>query len=514
MDPRQGAVGGACADLTEPMAEPSPAATPVLFDEALAAYHADEREALLPRLEQAVLAGTGDARLWHLHGLVLRELDRREEALPSLRTAAQMAPGSAKIAHALARTLLEAGLPSVEAFGRALQLAPTDHEIVTGLTAAFVAEGEPETAIAGLARILKRSPHWVQGHALLSRLRWAQGAREQFASSFEEALAVDPLNLDLRREQLVSLMHADRYEESLRAVAAGRAAMGDQALFAVNEAIAYAEMGEIDEAERLFAPFLDLPDPTVQVRRVRMYLRSDRPGEAAEVLEPWLQSPDAFMFWPYASLAWRQVDEARWRWLEGDESFFGIYDIAERLPPLDLLAATLRKLHTLSGQPLEQSLRGGTQTDGNLFAHIDPQIVQLREAIRSTVAEHVARFPARDPAHPLLAPERNSIAFSGSWSVRLRSKGFHANHVHPVGWISSALYVLLPPDIGRDEAGFLTLGDANRPNFPIGLPALRSIEPKPGRLVLFPSYMWHGTRPFGEGERMTVAFDVRRPPNV
>jgi hypothetical protein len=28
--------------------------------------------------------------------------------------------------------------------------------------------------------------------------------------------------------------------------------------------------------------------------------------------------------------------------------------------------------------------------------------------------------------------------------------------------------------------------------------------------VLFPSYLWHGTRPFdGPGERITIAFDIR-----
>jgi len=43
------------------------------------------------------------------------------------------------------------------------------------------------------------------------------------------------------------------------------------------------------------------------------------------------------------------------------------------------------------------------------------------------------------------------------------------------------------------------------------LPPIRTIEPKPGRLVLFPSTMWHGTRPFDAGERLTVAFDVKRP---
>jgi predicted 2-oxoglutarate/Fe(II)-dependent dioxygenase YbiX len=34
------------------------------------------------------------------------------------------------------------------------------------------------------------------------------------------------------------------------------------------------------------------------------------------------------------------------------------------------------------------------------------------------------------------------------------------------------------------------------------------VEPKVGRLVLFPSFLWHGTRPFPRGERMTIAFDT------
>jgi Flp pilus assembly protein TadD len=493
---------------------PASPAMVIGFDEAIAAYDTGERQSLLPRLEAAVRAGSGDARLWHLHGLVARELGQPEDALPSLRKAAKMAPGSAKIAHALARTLLETGLPSIDAFGRALKLAPADEDVIAGLASAFIADGEPRTALAGLEKIVARSPHWTRGHVLLSRLRWMEGDRDGFVHSFDEALEQVPDNLDLRREQIIALVHAERFDEVIRAVARGRAAIGDQLLFDANVAIAYAEMGEIETAERLFAPFDQLDDATVQVRRVRMYLRSDRPQLAAEIAERWTEKPDAFIFWPYLSLAWRQIDEPRWRWLEGDESFIGIYDIADRLPPIDLVAEKLRKLHTLGGQPLEQSLRGGTQTDGNLFMHVDPVIVQLREAIRATVAEHVANFPAVDAAHPLLGRKREPILFSGAWSVLLHSQGFHANHVHPAGWISSALYIVLPPDSGKGDAGILTLGEAKASNFPVDLPAFRTVEPKPGRLVLFPSYTWHGTRPFGEGERMTVAFDVAAQPQV
>jgi len=37
----------------------------------------------------------------------------------------------------------------------------------------------------------------------------------------------------------------------------------------------------------------------------------------------------------------------------------------------------------------------------------------------------------------------------------------------------------------------------------------RAVQPVPGRLVLFPSYMWHGTVPLrAPSPRTTIAFDV------
>ena len=480
-----------------------------LFAEATAAWESANPETILPKLQRA-LRTTRDYRLWHVHGLILRQLERPEEALASLKRAVELNSEAPKPAYSLARTLYEAGLPSVEAYGQALRLAPGDPEIVKGLAQAFIADGEVDAAVSGLERIVARSALWIEGHVLLSKLRWMEGERDGFTRSFDHALAQFPQSLDLRREQIIALMHAEQWDEVLKRIEQGRAAIGDHPLFGVNEAIVYAERGETERADQLFAPYVDIEDGTVQVRRVRHMLRSDRPQQAAELMESWLYRPESFMFWPYASIAWRIVDKPRWEWLEGDDSFVGVYDIADRLPPLDQLAETLRRLHTLSGQPLEQSLRGGTQTDGDLFTHIDPVLVQLREVIRATVAQHVAKFPAPDPRHPLLGPARDSICFEGAWSVRLLSSGFHANHVHPHGWISSAFYVGLPPDIGKDDAGILTLGEARAPWFEIDLPPFRTIEPKPGRLVLFPSYMWHGTRPFGAGERLTVAFDVAR----
>jgi uncharacterized protein (TIGR02466 family) len=100
--------------------------------------------------------------------------------------------------------------------------------------------------------------------------------------------------------------------------------------------------------------------------------------------------------------------------------------------------------------------------------------------------------------------------FNGSWSVRLRTMGHHANHVHPRGWISSACYVELPDIMNeaRREDGVLTFAQPSIITTPT-LDAEYVVRPEVGMLVLFPSYFWHGTVPFSSDQaRLTVAFDA------
>jgi hypothetical protein len=242
-------------------------------------------------------------------------------------------------------------------------------------------------------------------------------------------------------------------------------------------------------------------------------LRNGRIDDAIALIDVELAGPQAPAVWPYAAAAWRLAGDPRWQWLEGDERQVAVTDLAGALPPLDMLATRLRSLHIAKGTYLDQSVRGGTQTDGPLFSRVEPEIRVTRAAVAAAVRTYVAQLPPVDPRHPLLGPRRDRpIRFSGSWSVRLRGAGFHAGHVHPQGWISSALYVALPQAQPGEapNAGWLSLGQPQK-ELGVALDPYRLIEPKPGRLVLFPSWTWHGTIPFAEGERLTVAFDVAPP---
>lgn len=480
-----------------------------VLDDAIKALNTPGVALPLDEVDRALKVAPHDPRLWHVKGLIHRRHDRRELALPALHRAAELAPNEPLIVYGLATTSLEAGLPSVELYGRAMRTNPNNPEVVKGLVSALLAEGRSAEAIEGLEIALRRSPLWTDGHVLLAQMRWANGEREGFTRSIDEALAEHPSSMELRREQLAALAEAKHFDEVAERIEQGRALFGEQLLFRSHEAALLSETGRLEAADPLFAELAALNFANIEMWRVRHLLRSQRPDEASRVMDPWLDSPDQGLFWHYASTAWRLTHDPRSEWLEGDERLVGIYDLADRLPPLDRLAAVLRKLHVAKSEFHSQSVRGGTQTDGHLFQRIEPEIVATREAIREAVAEHAAQLPPVDPKHPLLRSRPEAVQFTGAWSVRLASEGFHSNHVHPMGWLSSALYIVLPPDLGHEQAGWLTLGEPQA-ELGVDLPPHRTVEPKPGRLALFPSWMWHGTRPFGEGERMTVAFDVAR----
>jgi len=94
------------------------------------------------------------------------------------------------------------------------------------------------------------------------------------------------------------------------------------------------------------------------------------------------------------------------------------------------------------------------------------------------------------------------------WSVRLRDSGYHFNHYHGSGWLSSACYIELPPL--ANGQGWLQFGMPCMPTRPALGPDY-FVEPEAGQLVLFPSWMWHGTVPFAAkpgASRLTIAFDV------
>ena len=475
-----------------------------------AALQAGAQSEALGPVQQMLRSNPGNARLWQLFGLLNRDLQDSAAALHAFRKAAQLMPNDAMIANGLATVTYDAGLPAADLFERAIELDPANRDLWLRLSAAWAQEGQAQAVTGVLEEEVAADPGWIEGHKTLAKLRWEAGDRDGFARSFDRAVQAMPRNKALWLSYVQAVSHDNLHERAVAVIERAKRALGPLPEFEAAEAVARTELGQLEAAAPLFARVAHLGDLGVLVAYLRFLIRSGRIAEAAAVAESNIEQAGTWM-WPYLSICWRILGDERWKWLEGDPELIGVYDIADTLPDLNKLAQRLRSIHWANVEPVDQSLRGGTQTQGDLLGRLEPEIRHLRKAIVAAVEHHVRQLPAARPQHPTLIEQRSPILFNGSWSVRLTGGGRHIDHLHPAGWISSALYIALPgeQERGSGEAGWLVLGQAG--DLVPDLPPIRVVEPKPGRLVLFPSTMWHGTRAFGSGERLTVAFDVRRP---
>jgi Flp pilus assembly protein TadD len=453
-----------------------------------------------------------DARIWQLLGISYRDLQHMEDAWRALNEAARLDPDNPGIAMANAQLHFETGRPSTRLFEKAWRLAPSDLSVTRHAAGAMAAEGDPEPACQLLEDRLTKDPAWLDGHKALSSIRSTSGQMSEFTASYKKACTIKPDNLALRLAWFHAEAQARNWDAARAIIGDGERLFGEQPALAVAKVFIASESGEGAENAALFQSVAHIKDTGLDLARIRHCLRHGLAAQAEAIGSQYIATPAATTFWPYLSLAWRLQNDPRAAWLDGGARYIKTYDLGFSGQELDTLADVLREMHQMRAPYLEQSVRGGTQTDRQLFFRHDPAIQNAKARIVEAIADYIADLPPYDPSHPLLAPRRDSILFEGSWSVRLQSEGYHVCHTHPMGWLSSAFYVSLPPpsELGAAPAGWIRFGTPP-PELGLSLPAYGEVQPKRGRLVLFPSTMWHGTLPFADGERLTMAFDVRRP---
>ena len=438
----------------------------------------------------------------------LEGLGRLDEAAQAYDAALASDPDSRAAADGRARIALRRKEPDAVAHcRRALASRSRDPELQLQMILSVAVElGEDSVPL--FHDFLKLHPGMTAAHERLAEIRAQAGEGEAFAGSYVEALRERPRDKALRLSHSMSLARAGHPEKALETIDTARALFGDDRDFMLLEAFVAVHEGLTDRAGALLDRLDDLPD--AQLARGQHRLQAGRPEEAGRVLEAAVRAnPANLMIWAVLAVAWRLTGNPRYGWLCEQRGLYSICDLGLGAAELSRLAEVLRTLHSARFHPVGQSLRGGTQTRGSLLTRSEPEIAALAAVLGEAVRRHVGALPPSDPHHPLLRHRNSNLAFGGSWSVRLADGGFHVAHVHPGGVMSSACYISLPQGLGDDSAqeGWLEIGRPP-PELKVDLPPIATVEPKPGRLVLFPSYVFHGTRPFRAGERLTVAFDV------
>lgn len=469
-------------------------------------------------LERVVRVHPRNPKAWSALGRARRALGELNQALAAFRTSLTLRPGHVATLHNYAVALRLAGQPS-EAAALLEQCAAAAGQSVAiryNLGHCYYDMGRLEQAADAYEAAVALQPGDRDAHDALNRLYWQTGNRARYLRSYAAALRDRPsdsgliadlanrLNLEGRVGDTIALLN-----EALRRGVDGAA---------LRHRLGQANWAErrFEEALKHYARAIDADpaaaEPRLELARSLIILEryEDALQELAPVLE---QNPFDQQAIAYQGLAWRFLEDPRadrlndynrfvqQRVLQPSAVWGNVASFNRRLE--EVLAA----LHNTSQHPLEQTLRGGTQTMGDLFGHNAPEIVAVRKMIEVAVGDYIRALPD-DPDH-LFLKRKGPFRFEGSWSVRLRSQGFHVNHVHSQGWISSCYYVGVPRAVDRDgQQGWIKFGETGL-SLGVREGIAKAVRPEVGTLVLFPSYMYHGTIPFeDDAYRTTIAFDV------
>jgi predicted Zn-dependent protease len=486
-------------------------------------------------------------------GALLHRTGKLDEAEQSMRGVLRHAPGNAHAELALAAILVDNGRPieSEEAARRGLvtatearlkaqlllQLAQAlrrqrkDSEALAALDDAEaldaslpgLARHRSETlqnlnrfdeSLAILGKEIARTPSDPALHLDYNALLFQLGRKDEFLKSYD----LYPQSRELLLGKAFLLAREKRYAEAHAIYAGLQTRDPNDRLAAIGAAQVMTGMGHHREALAMFEAVLARHGNEAKLLSIAAEpaLLSGDPQKAAWLCEQGLAStlhnPSCLAI---LSIASRMMEDGRDEALNGYETLVRSFDLEPPDGFSDMasfnaeLNASLDRIHPKSRELIDQSLRGGTQTPGHLFPAGLPLVTKLKRRIDEAVARYIAELE-EDPSHPLLSRRAKEFRYSGSWSSRLHSSGFHVNHFHPDGWISSCYYVSLPDVVtdGSGQQGWIKFGEPAL-ELPLNNPIRRTIQPAPGRLVLFPSYIWHGTVPFhAQTARTTIAFDV------
>lgn len=375
-----------------------------------------------------------------------------------------------------------------------------------------------DEAEAAFEEALRLRPAYAEAHRDLAQLVWMRTGDARLAlSRIDAALATTPGAAALHHTRSVVREFAGDAEGALAAAMQGLAQAPDDVALLRQASHLQLEVGNLERGLELAQKAAArAPGTGAEVSVCEAFLAAGRAREA-EALAAFLEGaqPDNQYVTALRSTAWRVLGDARYAAVNDYARFVATdrLDVPAGWPSLEALladlAADLESLHCFASHPLQQSVRGGSQLHLQQAEIERPPIAALFHSIIAAVQRYVARLGRGDG--PLLSRNTGRFGLSGAWSVRLRSGGHHADHVHPHGWISSACYISLPPTVGRgesDRAGWLRLGKPAIRTAP-ALGADHYVKPEAGRLVLFPAYVWHGVEPFeSEQPRLSVAFDV------
>lgn len=440
---------------------------------------------------RAITLDPAYAEAWNNAGNVLLDQGRMDEAITAYQTAVghnkQYAPAHSNLAAAYFRA--ERLDDALNAVRTALELRPEHAETLFNLAAIQSRQFTP-AALAEAEQTARKAIQLDPGHALahdcLAIVLMKTGRLPQATEAARQAIHLAPNNPRCYETLAGILQTIGDYANAEQALRQAVTVQPDYAPGHRQLGIVLLQRNRPDEALRRFEETLRL-DGADQRCLAHKIIAHQMLGQQAEAVA--LLDMDRF------------IAAVR---LECPAGYSSLQQFNAAL------AEDIRRHPSLQWEPVGLAARGGSLAR-DLLQPATPAIACFEQLLRRSVESYQDKFQG-DPEHPFLRRIPREFKLN-LWATLLENGGIIDTHIHEESWLSGAYYVQVPDTVSEDavaHAGWIEFGRPALSMPETYQPELRHIRPEPGLLLLFPSYFYHRTMPFGSREqRISISFDLR-----
>ena len=488
----------------------------------LARYYAEDFAAARAAGDRALALDPGNPDFLNNRGMALQKLDALDAAIGDFEAALTRQTRDPELFHNYGVALQAAARPeeAVLAFEQAVRISGGWPDSHASLGAIYFQLGRRDEAFDACRKAVALDPFHQGAHECFKTLKWESGRQDQMHDTYRWVCRELPDN-PMAHLQYGRCLVTDHWFAEAEPVLRRALDLAPDSAPALGQlGAALSALGRHDEALDALARAHDLApdDPEILENRGQALLRAGRHGDAVAPLKgAHARNPRRSGVLGLLTIAMTEADDPDLaRIVDFDTAVTQLFiDVPEGYADLAAfnaaLHAELEARHKALPPPINQTMRGGTQIPDNLFNGPTGTVALVKAEIVKSLRRFIAGLK-RDADHPFLRFVNPDFRFTGAWSTILRGAGYDASHIHNEGWLSGVYYVKvpdLPDEVWKKGEGCLQIGappDAyvsarNRTRF--------TVRPEPGKLVLFPSYVWHGVRPFTrEDTRHSIAFDV------
>jgi uncharacterized protein (TIGR02466 family) len=470
----------------------------------------------------------------HLNlGIALTEAGEVAAAIQAFETALAINPYHPRAHITLGDLLQPQGQldRAIASYQKAIALRPDDFDALTSLGMAFFRKGYLQESQHTYEHALSINPFSTATLANIAATFYEQGRMDMAVACYREAINIEPQNVDARIN-LGFLMgqqgnHAEAetyYRQALE--------------LAPNSPKAVIGLAELLGAQEQWRSAIPLYEQILQTNTDNIDLRSQAHAQLGIALQATgdiegaiaqfeqvlqtnpqhikanahlglvLQSQDNYTGQSSPQVIFNYEQLVKRYQLEVPQDFDNLPEFNAKLRDYIYQHPTL--LADRAGKPINK----GKQTY-EIFADSAEVMQALKQSVHTCLQNYFSQCAATN--HLFFQNLPTGWDLSG-WAVVLSPQGFQTAHIHPESFCSGVYYIQIPESIPHSNSyeGYLSFSNL----FPSEDESQRlqkyTIQPEEGLLVLFPSYFWHSTIPFGNDpcqdasrrDRVCISFNV------